>query len=368
VSASPAADRGSPFGEEREPSSTARARGDGAGDPLVQVRDLVKHFPITQGVVFQRKVGAVQAVDGVSFDVERGETLGIVGETGCGKSTTARLVMRLLEATSGEVRFDGEDITHVKGARLKAVRRDMQMIFQDPYSSLNPRKTVGSIIGEAFAVHRLERGREVRRRAVQTLMETVGLNPEHYNRYPHEFSGGQRQRIGVARALALKPKLLIADEPVSALDVSIQAQVLNLLRDMQRQFGLTLIFIAHDLSVVRHMCDRVAVMYLGKIVEIGPGDPLYGFPRHPYTGALLAAVPVADPSATAEGRRLLSGDVPSPANPPSACHFHTRCPKAQELCSIEEPLLQDKGTGTRAACHYPLTREEVTEMGVRSAG
>jgi oligopeptide/dipeptide ABC transporter ATP-binding protein len=368
VSASPAADRGSPFGEEREPSSTARPRGDGAGDPLVQVRDLVKHFPITQGVVFQRKVGAVQAVDGVSFDVERGETLGIVGETGCGKSTTARLVMRLLEATSGEVRFDGEDITHVKGARLKAVRRDMQMIFQDPYSSLNPRKTVGSIIGEAFAVHRLERGREVRRRAVQTLMETVGLNPEHYNRYPHEFSGGQRQRIGVARALALKPKLLIADEPVSALDVSIQAQVLNLLRDMQREFGLTLVFIAHDLSVVRHMCDRVAVMYLGKIVEIGPGDPLYGFPRHPYTGALLAAVPVADPSATAEGRRLLSGDVPSPANPPSACRFHTRCPKAQELCSIEEPLLQDKGTGTRAACHYPLTREEVTEMGVRSAG
>jgi peptide/nickel transport system ATP-binding protein/oligopeptide transport system ATP-binding protein len=368
VSASPAADRGSPFGAEREPSFTARPHRDGAGDPLVQVRDLVKHFPITQGVVFQRKVGAVQAVDGVSFDVNRGETLGIVGETGCGKSTTARLVMRLLEATSGEVRFDGEDITHIKGARLKAVRRDMQMIFQDPYSSLNPRKTVGSIIGEAFAVHRLERGREVRRRAVQTLMETVGLNPEHYNRYPHEFSGGQRQRIGVARALALKPKLLIADEPVSALDVSIQAQVLNLLRDMQRQFGLTLIFIAHDLSVVRHMCDRVAVMYLGKIVEIGPGDPLYAFPRHPYTGALLAAVPVADPSATAEGRRLLSGDVPSPANPPSACRFHTRCPKAQELCSIEEPLLQDKGTGTRAACHYPLTREEVTEMGVRSAG
>ncbi|MCW3024946.1 MAG: dipeptide transporter ATP-binding protein [Solirubrobacterales bacterium] len=368
MSASPAADRGSPFGEERQPSSTARPDGDGADDPLVQVRDLVKHFPITQGVVFQRKVGAVQAVDGVSFDVKRGETLGIVGETGCGKSTTARLVMRLLEATSGEVRFDGQDITHLKGARLKAVRRDMQMIFQDPYSSLNPRKTVGSIIGEAFAVHRLERGKEVRRRAVQTLMETVGLNPEHYNRYPHEFSGGQRQRIGVARALALKPKLLIADEPVSALDVSIQAQVLNLLRDMQRQFGLTLIFIAHDLSVVRHMCDRVAVMYLGKIVEIGPGDPLYGFPRHPYTGALLAAVPVADPSASAEGRRLLSGDVPSPANPPSACRFHTRCPKAQELCSIEEPLLEDKGTGTRAACHYPLTREEVTEMGVRSAG
>jgi len=337
------------------------------GEPLVQVRGLVKHFPITQGIVFQRRIGAVQAVDGVSFDVGHGETLGIVGETGCGKTTTARLIMRLLEPTAGEIRFDGEDITHIKGARLKAVRRDMQMIFQDPYSSLNPRKTVGSIIGEPFAIHGLERGKDVRKRAVQDLMEMVGLNPEHYNRYPHEFSGGQRQRIGVARALALKPKLLIADEPVSALDVSIQAQVLNLLRDMQRQFGLTLIFIAHDLSVVRHMCDRVAVMYLGKIVEIGPSQPLYGYPRHPYTGALLAAVPVADPSVSAGERRLLSGDVPSPANPPRACRFHTRCPKAQELCSVEEPLLEDKGTGTKAACHYPLTREEVVEMGVRSA-
>jgi peptide/nickel transport system ATP-binding protein/oligopeptide transport system ATP-binding protein len=366
VSAQAAEDRGSPFGEERERGYAAPSPGARSGEPLVQVRDLVKYFPLTQGIIFQRKVGAVQAVDGVSFDVNRGETLGIVGETGCGKSTTARLIMRLLEATSGEVRFEGQDITNLKGARLKAVRRDMQMIFQDPYSSLNPRKTVGSIIGEPFAVHGLERGKDERRRAVQALMETVGLNPEHYNRYPHEFSGGQRQRIGVARALALKPKLLIADEPVSALDVSIQAQVLNLLRDMQRQFGLTLVFIAHDLSVVRHMCDRVAVMYLGKIVEIGPSDALYGFPRHPYTGALLAAVPVADPSASAGERRLLSGDVPSPANPPSACRFHTRCPKAQELCSVEEPLLEDKGSGTRTACHYPLTREEVVEIGVRS--
>jgi len=338
-----------------------------AREPLVEVRRLVKHFPITRGVLVQRRIGAVQAVDGVSFDVMRGETLGIVGETGCGKSTTARLIMRLLEPTSGEIRFDGNDITHLKGRALKAIRRDVQMIFQDPYSSLNPRKTIGATIGQPFAIHGLAKGKGERKRAVQELMEMVGLNPEHYNRYPHEFSGGQRQRIGVARALALKPKLLIADEPVSALDVSIQAQVLNLLLEMQRQLQLTLIFIAHDLSVVRHMCDRVAVMYLGRIVEIGPGEPLYGFPRHPYTGALLSAVPVADPALHAGERELLSGDVPSPANPPKACRFHTRCPKAQELCSIEDPPLQDKGSGTDAACHFPLTREEVAEIGVRSA-
>jgi oligopeptide/dipeptide ABC transporter ATP-binding protein len=337
-------------------------------EPLLEVRNLVKHFPLTRGILFQHKVGAVQAVDGVSFDVGRGETLGLVGETGCGKSTTARLVMRLLDATSGEVRFDGQDVTRLKGARLKAVRREMQMIFQDPYSSLNPRKTIGSIIGEPFVIHGLEQDKAGRKKAVQELMETVGLNPEHYNRYPHEFSGGQRQRIGVARALALKPKLLIADEPVSALDVSIQAQVLNLLRDLQREFGLALIFIAHDLSVVRHMCDRVAVMYLGKVVEIGTGDDLYGAPRHPYTGALLSAVPVADPSRHRAERQLLTGDVPSPANPPSACRFHTRCPKAQERCSIDEPLLEDKGTGTLAACHFPLTTEEIAAIGVRSPG
>jgi peptide/nickel transport system ATP-binding protein/oligopeptide transport system ATP-binding protein len=276
--------------------------------------------------------------------------------------------MRLLEPTSGAVRFEGRDITHLKGAALKAVRRDVQMIFQDPYSSLNPRKAIGSIIGEPFAIHGLMRGKGERKRAVQELMELVGLNPEHYNRYPHEFSGGQRQRIGVARALALKPKLLIADEPVSALDVSIQAQVLNLLREMQRELGLTLIFIAHDLSVVRYMCDRVAVMYLGKVAEIGPSDALYGRPRHPYSGALLASVPVPDPSASAGERPMLSGDVPSPANPPSACRFHTRCPKAQERCSVEEPLLEDKGTGTRAACHFPLTPEEIAQIGVRSGG
>jgi peptide/nickel transport system ATP-binding protein/oligopeptide transport system ATP-binding protein len=348
-----------------EPISQVAPQQQGA-EPLVQVRGLVKHFPLTRGILLQRKVGAVQAVDGVDFDVMRGETLGIVGETGCGKSTTARLIMRLLEPTAGEIRFEGEDITKLKGSRLKATRREMQMIFQDPYSSLNPRKTVGATIAQPFAIHGLLKDKGERKRAVQELLETVGLSPEHYNRYPHEFSGGQRQRIGVARALALKPKLLIADEPVSALDVSIQAQVLNLLREMQRELGLTLVFIAHDLSVVRHMCDRVAVMYLGRIVEIGPGDALYDYPRHPYTGALLSAVPIADPTLRADDRHLLTGDVPSPANPPKACRFHTRCPKAQELCSQEDPPLEDKGTGTEAACHFPLSREEVAEIGVRS--
>ena len=336
-------------------------------EPLVEVRDLVKHFPIYRGVLTRKRQGEVRAVDGLSFEVGRGETLGIVGETGCGKSTTARLLMRLLVPTSGEVRFEGEDITHLKGAALKAVRREMQMIFQDPYSSLNPRRTVGAIVGEPFAVHGLYKGGAERRRRVQELMEMVGLNPEHYNRYPHEFSGGQRQRVGVARALALGPKLLIADEPVSALDVSIQAQVLNLLREVQRHFGLTVVFIAHDLSVVRYMCDRVAVMYLGKIVEIGSGEELYEHPRHPYTGALLSAVPVADPSARTRGRELLSGDVPSPANPPEACRFHTRCPKAQELCSAEEPQLRQMGTAIRAACHFPLSGEEVARIGAGRA-
>ncbi|HMD51336.1 MAG TPA: dipeptide ABC transporter ATP-binding protein [Solirubrobacteraceae bacterium] len=333
---------------------------------LVEVRGLVKHFPITRGVIVQRRIGAVRAVDGISFDLDRGETLGIVGESGCGKSTTARLLMRLLDCTEGEICFEGEDITRLRGARLKAIRREMQMIFQDPYSSLNPRKTVGSIVAEPFAIHGLLRGKGERKRAVQELMETVGLNPEHYNRFPHEFSGGQRQRIGVARALALKPKLLIADEPVSALDVSIQAQVLNLLRDLQRRLGLTLLFIAHDLSVIRHMCDRVAVMYLGKIVEVGPREAIYDYPRHPYTGALLSAVPAVDPSRRGSERRLLSGDVPSPAYPPQGCRFHTRCEKAQRLCSSDEPVLKDTGSGTRAACHYPLTAQEVSGIGVRS--
>jgi peptide/nickel transport system ATP-binding protein len=326
---------------------------------LVEVRDLVKHFPIKRGVILQRQVGAVKAVDGVSFDVKQGETLGIVGETGCGKSTTARLLCRLMEPTSGSITFDGRDVGAQKGDDLKALHRDMQMVFQDPYSSLNPRKSVGSIIADPFVIHGLYGGDGERKRRVQDLMDRVGLNPEHYNRYPHEFSGGQRQRIGVARAIALEPKLLIADEPVSALDVSIQAQVLNLLRQLQRDMGLTLVFIAHDLSVVRHMCDRVAVMYLGRIVEMADSDILYSMPRHPYTGALLSAVPVPDPSGGTQQRQLLSGDVPSPANPPSACRFHTRCPKAQAKCSQDDPPLERKAGGTVAACHFPLTDDEV---------
>ena len=331
-------------------------------EPLVEVRDLVKHFPITQGIIFQRQVAAVHAVDGVSFDVLRGETLGIVGETGCGKSTTARLITRLLEPTAGTIRFEGQDISHLRPGQVKPLRKEMQMIFQDPYSSLNPRKTVGSIIAEPFKIQGVKEGQGERRRAVQELMEQVGLNPEHYNRYPHEFSGGQRQRIGVARALALQPKLIIADEPVSALDVSIQAQILNLLRDLQRDLGITLVLIAHDLSVVRHMCDRVAVMYLGKVVEMADSDTLYQQPRHPYTGALMSAVPVPDPDlAAARKRQIPGGDVPSPTNPPPACRFNPRCPKVQDLCREEEPLLAPKDGGSLAACHFPLTQAEAAE-------
>ncbi|HKR99486.1 MAG TPA: dipeptide ABC transporter ATP-binding protein [Candidatus Dormibacteraeota bacterium] len=332
------------------------------GEPLVEVRDLVKHFPITSGIVLQRQVAAVHAVDGVSFDVMRGETLGIVGETGCGKSTTARLITRLLEPTSGSVKFEGRDISHLKRSEIKPLRKEMQMIFQDPYSSLNPRKTVGTIIGEPFKIHGLKTGKGERKRAVQDLMEQVGLNPEHFNRYPHEFSGGQRQRIGVARSLALQPKLIIADEPVSALDVSIQAQILNLLRDLQSELGITLVLIAHDLSVVRHMCDRVAVMYLGKVVELADSETLYTKPRHPYTGALLSAVPVPDPElAAARKRQVPGGDVPSPTNPPPACRYHPRCPKMQDLCREEEPLLAPKDGGSIAACHFPLTDHEAAE-------
>jgi peptide/nickel transport system ATP-binding protein/oligopeptide transport system ATP-binding protein len=328
-------------------------------EPLVEVSGLVKHFPLTRGVIRQKPYGAVRAVDGVSFDVHAGETFGLVGESGCGKSTTGRLLLRLLDPTAGTIRFDGRDITTLSRKELKPLRRDMQMIFQDPYSSLNPRKTVGTIIAEPFVVHGLASDTGDRKRDVQELMERVGLNPEHFNRYPHEFSGGQRQRIGVARAIALKPRLVVADEPVSALDVSIQAQIINLLRDLQRDLGLTIIFIAHDLSVVRHMCDRVAVMYLGKIVELAGADDLYAHPRHPYTGALLSAVPVPDP-ALARGRRreVLRGDVPSPTAPPAACRFHTRCPKAQGVCSQEEPALEAKDGGNLAACHFPLTDAE----------
>jgi peptide/nickel transport system ATP-binding protein/oligopeptide transport system ATP-binding protein len=334
-----------------------------AGEPLVEVRDLVKHFPITKGVIMTKQIGAVQAVDGISFDVLRGETLGIVGESGCGKSTTARLLMRLMDPTSGSIKFDGREIANTKGAELKAQRREMQMIFQDPYSSLNPRKTIGVIISEPYAIHGLHPGEGERKKAVQEIMDIVGLNPEHYNRYPHEFSGGQRQRIGVARALALRPKMIIADEPVSALDVSIQAQILNLLRDLQRELGLTLVFIAHDLSVVRHMCDRIAVMYLGKVVELASSTELYSHPRHPYTGALMSAVPVADPRLAAQKKRqILTGDVPSPTNPPAACRFHTRCPKFVDgTCNVETPLLEVKDGGNEAACHFPLTNDEIRE-------
>jgi oligopeptide/dipeptide ABC transporter ATP-binding protein len=328
-------------------------------ETLLGVRDLVKHFPITRGVIFQKQMGVVHAVDGVSFDVHAGETLGLVGETGCGKSTTARLMLRLLDPTSGTIEFEGADISGLKGAPLKALRREMQMIFQDPYSSLNPRKTVGTIIGEPFSIHGLLSGEGERKKAVQELMERVGLHPEHYNRHPHEFSGGQRQRIGVARAIALKPKLIVADEPVSALDVSIQAQILNLLRELQSDLGLTLVFIAHDLSVVRHMCDRVAVMYLGKVVELATSDQLYGHPRHPYTGALLDAVPVPEANAGERRKPVLGGDVPSPTNPPPACRFHTRCPKVQDRCRSEEPPLEPKDTGGLAACHFPLEPSEV---------
>jgi len=331
-----------------------------AGEPLVEVRDLEMHFPIRSGLL-SRQVGAVRAVDGVTFDVLRGETLGIVGESGCGKSTTARLITRLLDPTGGSINWEGRDIAGLGRKELKPLRREMQMIFQDPYSSLNPRKTVGTIIGEPFVIHGVETDERKRKGLVQDLMEQVGLNPEHYNRLPHQFSGGQRQRIGVARAIALKPKLIVADEPVSALDVSIQAQILNLLKDLQRDLGLTVIFIAHDLSVVRHTCDRVAVMYLGKIVELASSEELYAHPRHPYTGALLSAVPVPDPRlARNKNRQVLGGDVPSPANPPSACRFHTRCPKfVAGTCDVDYPELSPKDGGNVAACHFPLTDEEI---------
>jgi peptide/nickel transport system ATP-binding protein/oligopeptide transport system ATP-binding protein len=332
-------------------------------DALLEVRDLVKHFPIRGGLL-SRQVGAVQAVDGVSFEVRRGETLGLVGESGCGKSTTARLLLKLIEPTSGSITWEGQEIAGLSRREMVPLRREMQMIFQDPYSSLNPRKTVGTIIAEPFRIHGVDLDGSARKKRVQELMDTVGLNPEHYNRLPHEFSGGQRQRIGVARAIALSPKLIVADEPVSALDVSIQAQVLNLLRDLQRDMGLTIIFIAHDLSVVKHMCDRIAVMYLGKVVELASSDELYAHPRHPYTGALLSAVPVPDPVLARQKRRqVLGGDVPSPSNPPPACRFHTRCPKFVEgHCDVEEPLLDKKDASSGlAACHYPLTDEEVLE-------
>ncbi|MFC0845983.1 ABC transporter ATP-binding protein [Streptomyces noboritoensis] len=322
-------------------------------EPILRVEGLTKHFPIKKGL-FGRQTGAVKAVDGVSFDVRAGETLGVVGESGCGKSTMGRLVTRLLEPTGGKVEFEGHDITHLSAGRMRPLRRDMQMIFQDPYGSLNPRHTIGGIVSTPFRLQGVTPEGGVKKE-VQRLMELVGLNPEHYNRYPHEFSGGQRQRIGIARALALNPKLVVADEPVSALDVSIQAQVVNLLDDLQSELGLTYVIIAHDLSVIRHVSDRIAVMYLGKIVELADRKSLYSAPMHPYTKALLSAVPVPDPKrkGVKSERILLKGDVPSPISPPSGCRFHTRCWKATEICKTQEPPLIALKTGHQVACHHP---------------
>jgi oligopeptide transport system ATP-binding protein len=317
--------------------------------PLLRVENLVKHFPIKGGLL-SRTVDRVHAVDGVSFELARGETLGLVGESGCGKSTTGRCVLRLIEPTSGEVWFDGREMGGLDRHELRALCRDMQIIFQDPYASLNPRMTVGAIIGEALQIHGLAKGARDFEDKVVRLLETVGLHPDHMRRFPHEFSGGQRQRIGIARALAVSPKLIVCDEPVSALDVSIQAQVINLLEDLQEQFDLTYLFIAHDLSVVEHISDRVAVMYLGRIVEIAPARDLYTSPRHPYTEALLSAVPIPDPTVRRQ-RILLQGDVPNPIHPPAGCHFHPRCPQASARCREEAPKLREVAPGRQAACH-----------------
>ncbi|WP_395726319.1 ABC transporter ATP-binding protein [Nakamurella sp.] len=323
--------------------------------PLLSVTDLVKRFPVKRDSLFGRVKGYVHAVEGVSFQVAKGETLGLVGESGCGKSTTGRAVLQLHKPTSGSVRFDGRELTTMSTADLRAVRRDMQIVFQDPYASLDPRWTINEIIAEPFHIHKVGERKEIDGR-VQELLRLVGLNPEHRNRYGHEFSGGQRQRVGIARALALNPRLLILDEPVSALDVSVQAGVVNLLEDLQDQLGLAYVFIAHDLSVVRHISDRVAVMYLGKIVEIGARDDIYARAQHPYTVALLSAAPEPDPGVinAADDRIILTGDVPSPIDPPSGCHFRTRCWKAQDRCATEAPALVDRGAGHPVACHFPV--------------
>jgi peptide/nickel transport system ATP-binding protein len=328
-------------------------------EALLRVTDLKKYFPITRGILYQRKIGDVKAVDGVSFQVGGGETLGLVGESGCGKSTTGRVIAKLLEPTSGTVEFEGRDISGLSRGHMRPYRRDMQIIFQDPYNSLNPRHTVGTIVGAPFRIQGIKTERGIKRE-VQELMERVGMNPEHYNRYPHEFSGGQRQRIGVARAIALRPKLIVCDEPVSALDVSIQAQIVNLLEDLQNEFNLAYVFIAHDLSVVRHISDRVAVMYLGKIMEQTDRDTLYREPLHPYTHALMSAVPVPDPVKEQKRERiLLKGDLPSPVNPPSGCVFHTRCWKAQEICKEIVPPLELKAPGHEVACHFPEQKKVI---------
>jgi peptide/nickel transport system ATP-binding protein len=346
-------------GAVEKTAGTATLRKDAApGETLLKVTGLQKHFPIKKGL-FQRQVGAVRAVDGLDFEVRSGETLGVVGESGCGKSTMGRLITRLLEPTGGTIEFEGRDITHLGVGGMRPMRRDVQMIFQDPYSSLNPRHTIGTIVGAPFRLQGVEPEGGIKKE-VQRLLSVVGLNPEHYNRYPHEFSGGQRQRIGIARALALKPKLVVADEPVSALDVSIQAQVVNLMDDLQEELGLTYVIIAHDLSVVRHVSDRIAVMYLGKIVELADRDSLYKAPMHPYTKALMSAVPIPDPARkNAKSERiLLKGDVPSPISPPSGCRFHTRCWKATEICRTTEPQLLELRPGQRVACHHPENFED----------
>jgi oligopeptide/dipeptide ABC transporter ATP-binding protein len=330
-----------------------------ADAPLLEVENLVKHFPITQGIVFRRQIGSVRAVDGISFTLDRGETLGLVGESGCGKSTVAKLLLRLEQATAGRARDKGEDIFTMPPRRLRRLRRDIQIVLQDPYSSLNPRMTVGDIVGEPYDIHPDAAPKGERRAAVQELLEVVGLDPDHLNRYPHQFSGGQRQRIGIARALALRPEVIVCDEPVSALDVSVQAQVVNLLERLQREYGLAYLFIAHDLSVVRHISDRVAVMYLGRIVELGSQQGLYERPAHPYTQALLSAVPVPDPTHRGRRRIVLEGDVPSPADPPSGCRFRTRCWKAQDLCAEQEPALVARAADHPDACHFSAVEQVV---------
>lgn len=345
-----------------EVTHARRAAAADRGEVVLSAENLVKYYPIKAGVL-RRTVGHVKAVDGVSFELHKGETLGIVGESGCGKSTLGRLLMRLEEATSGKVTFDGVDMYAQRGHDMRKLRREIQIVFQDPYTSLDPRKTVGDIVGEPFQIHRDVVPAGKQRARVQELLELVGLNPEHINRYPHQFSGGQRQRVGIARGIALNPKVLVCDEPVSALDVSVQAQVVNLLENLQNELGLAYIFIAHDLSVVRHISDRVGVMYLGKLVELGDEDQIYSHPTHPYTQALLSAVPVPDPTLReAREQLVLTGDVPSPANPPSGCRFHTRCWKAQEICSTTEPLLEqhlDGISGHVSACHFAEPRQVV---------